>query len=148
MPDETTQPNPEPAPTPSENQNSEVSSTPVSPQEPISDASIPTIDSDTIEALPDAPESPTEAPSAVPVKDDISANEPLETSPTTNVPNEPNNPNITIERNGNDVTITEVMPARHDGESGGQPTAQMAGNEPLGKWIRFCATNLREDVRR
>lgn len=123
MPDETQQPNPEPAPTPPETQNSEASSIPVGPQEPMADAVISPTESAPAEVLPGPTETPPSPESAIPVKDDISANEPLEISPAPNTPNEPNNPNITIEKNGNDVTITEIM----------QPTAQTAGNEPFDK---------------
>lgn len=121
MPAENQQPNPEPAQNPTENQNSEVSSVPVSPQEAIPDAPIPTPDSAPAEMPPVAPEAPLSPESAVPVTNDIPANEPLGPAPVAEILNEPNNPNITIEKNGNDVTITEVM----------NPTAQIAGNEPL-----------------
>lgn len=126
MPDETSQlaPEPtqtEPAPNPPETQNSEPSSAPVSLQEPVAEAPVQPTESTPAEVAPVAPEAPPSPESAIPVNNDIPANEPLETSLTPNIPNDPNNPNITIEKHGNDVTITEVM----------QPTAQMAGNEPI-----------------
>lgn len=117
---------------PDENQqqNTEPGSIPVSPQESIPDAPIPTSDSVSVEMPPQPPESHPEAESAIPVNNDISANEPLETFTEPNIPNEPNNPNITIEKHGNDVTITEVMePTAHSEPA----TAQMAGNEPFDK---------------
>ena len=137
MSDETTQPTPES--TPPENQNSEANSIPENPQEPTANAPIPPTDPVSVDVPPQPPESSTNPESAVPVTNDISAppspeatagkqetahlgaSEPLEPTPTGEVPNEPNNPNIITERHGNDVTITEVM----------EPTAQMAGNEPI-----------------
>jgi len=126
MPDETTQPSsepsqPEPAPTPPENQNSEGSSIPISPQEPMIDVPIPPTDSIPVEVPPEAPEASPSPESAVPVTNDILANERLNPAQEPEVSVDPNNSNITIEKRGNDVTITEVM----------EPTAQMAGNEPL-----------------
>lgn len=128
MPDEITQPNPEPAPTPIEIQNSEASSAPVSPQEPTIEVPVPPI-----EFIPaPEPSRPTEATpnpeDTIPVNNDISANEPLKPAPVPeNVPIT-DNPNITIEKHGNDVTITEVMEPTARSEPA---TAQMAGNEPL-----------------
>src|SRR3989344_2414595 len=128
MPDDTKQPNTEPVATPTENQNSEASSIPVSPQEPTAEASVQPTESTPAEVPLVAPETPPSPQDATPVKDDIPANEPLETSPAPNIPNEPNNPNVTIEKHGNDVTITEVMgPTAHLEPA----TAQMAGNEPI-----------------
>lgn len=117
MSDETSQS----TPTPTETQNSEPSSAPVSPQEPTTETAVQQTESAPAEVPPIASETPPNSESAVPVKDDISSNEPLENSPAPNIPNEPNNPNITIEKHGNDITITEAM----------EPTAQMAGNEPI-----------------
>ena len=70
---------------------------------------------------PEAPEASPSPESAVPVTNDILANERLNPAQEPEVSVDPNNSNITIEKRGNDVTITEVM----------EPTAQMAGNEPL-----------------
>lgn len=120
---------PEPTPTPTENQNSEISSAPVSPQGPTADAAIPPTESAPAEVVPMAPKAPLSPESATPVKDDIPANEPLNQSSIPEIIVDPVNPNITIEKHGNDVTITEVMePTAHSEPA----TAQMAGNEPLG----------------
>jgi len=127
--DETTQPatessQPEPAPTPTENQNSEENSVPESPQEPMADTPIPPTDSTPVEVPPAAPETSTSSESAILVKDQNDANEPLNPTPEP----EPNKPNITIEKHGTDTTITEVMEPTAQSEFA---TAQMAGNEPL-----------------
>ena len=126
MSDETSQP----APTPTENPISEENSIPMSPQEPMADTPIPPAESAPVEVPPVAPEASPSPEEAVPVKDDIPANEPLNPAPEPEVSVDPNNPNITIEKHGNDVTITEVMePTAHSEHA----TAQMAGNEPFGK---------------
>ena len=138
--EETTQPSPEPTTSP-ENPISEPNPVPVSPQELTVEAPIQPTESTSVEVLPVAPETPANPESAVPVTNDIPANEPLGPAPVAEIPNEPLNhtpepeitanpinPNITIEKHGNDVTITEVMqPTAHSEPA----TAQMAGNEPL-----------------
>jgi len=120
---------PEPTPIPSENPISEPNHVPASPQEPIPDTSIPPTESTPAEVPPVAPEASPNPESAIPVKDDNSANEPLnqpvEPSQTTQEPqqNESNpEPNHASETPQNPPEITPQ-----------QPTAQMAGNEPLDK---------------
>ncbi|PIR40113.1 MAG: hypothetical protein COV33_01600 [Candidatus Zambryskibacteria bacterium CG10_big_fil_rev_8_21_14_0_10_34_34] len=115
--DETTQPEPPPP----ENQNSEASFVPESLQEPKVNAPIPAINSDSNEVPPEPTETLPNSESAIPVKDGISANEPLNEAPSPEITVDPSNPNVNIEKHRNDVTITEVM----------EPTAQMAGNEPI-----------------
>jgi len=111
-----------------ENQISETSSLPESPQVPTADTPISPTESAPTEMPPGTLETSPGPEGALPVKDDIPANEPLESSPAPNIPNEQNNPNVTIEKHGNDVTITEVMgPTAHLEPA----TAQMAGNEPI-----------------
>lgn len=107
----------------SETQNSEQTSAPTAPQEPIPEAPIPPSTSESTPMPPEAPESPTEAESAIPVKDDNSANEPLDQLNEPEHIDIPTKPNITVERTPDTVTITEVM----------QPTAHSARNEPLVK---------------
>ncbi len=125
---EPTQPEPIPAPL-AENPISETNPVPASPQEPTTDASIPPGQSDLTEAIPNEVEAPQNPEDAIPVNNDISANEPLEPAPVPPVSTDPSNSNIAVEKHGNDVTITEIMnPTAHP-----QPaTAQMAGNEPIG----------------
>jgi len=134
MPDEeNTQPAPEPT-IPTENPISETNPVPVSPAEPIPDAPIPPIDSVPLEVPPEATEAPAspEDPSAV--KDQNTAPPSLEATagqgnePLTPAPEPLESPNITVEKHGNDVTITEVMEPKSEPETA---TAQMAGNEPL-----------------
>ena len=129
MPDETAQPAPEP--TPPETPVSESVSQPTAPSEPTVSASIPLTELASLEVPPESVEAPPSSEDAVPVKDDISANEPLEPAPIPEVPNEPNNPNITIEKNGNDVTITEVMEPNSAEATLDKPTAQMGANESI-----------------
>jgi len=129
MPDETQQPVPEP--TSPETQNSESNSVPVSPQEPIPDTSTPPIDSASPEMSPEAPRATPSLESAVPVNNDISANEPFDeaqSKPSESAPEPLEQPNITVEKHGNDVTITEVMEPKPEQKP---ETAQMAGNEPF-----------------
>lgn len=124
MPDETQQPTSEP-----------VSSKPSAPSEPTEQAPVQPAESIPIEVSPMAPEVVPSPEEAIPLKDDIPANEPLSSAPMPEISVDPNNPNITIEKHGNDVTITEVMepnsaeatPDKHPEPA----TAQMAGNEPL-----------------
>ncbi len=142
MPDEIIN---EPTPTPSEPQTaqtepalistenpvSEQNPIPESPQEPMPDASIPPIDYVPLEVPPEVSQSSPSPQSAVPVKDQNDANEPLEqvnpTPPATASP-EASRAGITVEKHGNDVTITEIMePTAHSEPA----TAQMAGNEPI-----------------
>ncbi len=134
MPDETQQPTPEPTqpepiPTPPvENPISESNPALVSPDKPTTETPIPPI-----ESVPASePSGPTEASpgpeEAIPVNNDISANEPLESAPIPENAPAPENPNITVEKHGNDVTITEVMKPEPEPKP---ETAQMAGNEPL-----------------
>lgn len=138
MPDETTQPAQEsqsesiPGPTQQEltpeNPISETNPIPASPQEPTPGA--PTLTTDPVPT--EEPSGPTEATpnpeDTILVNNDISANEPLKPVPVPeNVP-VLDNPNITVEKRGNDVTITEVMKTEPEPKT---ETAQMAGNEPF-----------------
>ena len=131
MPDETTQPIPAPAQIPVETQNSEENSIPVSPSEPTANAPIPPTESAPTDMSPQPLESPASPESAVPLNNDIPANEPLNSAPEPELTIDPNNPNITVEKHGNDVTITEVMEPNSAEATLDKPTAQMAGNEPL-----------------
>lgn len=133
MPDETTQSTLEPTqpePTTTENPISEPNSIPASPQEPMEQPPIPPTESIPAETLPEAPQTSPNPESAIPVNNDISANEPFESNSVPDNADTPINPNVTVEKHGNDVMITEVM------EPIAQPkteTAQMAGNEPFDK---------------
>jgi len=120
MPDENTQPAPEP-----------VSSEPSAPSEPVEQAPIPATESAPVEVLPVAPEAPPSPENAISVKDQNPANEPLNHTPEPEITTNQNNPNITIEKQGSDVTITEVMQSNSAEATLDKPTAQMAGNEPL-----------------
>lgn len=65
------------------------------------------------------------------VKDGISANEPFNEAqgkPSEPAPQPLEQPNITVEKHGNDVTITEVMKPEPEEKT---QSAQMAGNEPI-----------------
>jgi len=128
---------PEPI-TPTENPISEPNPIPESLQEPMPDAPIPPVDPVPSEVPPEAPQASPSPENAVMDKDQNPANEPLEPASTLENTPAPENPNITIEKHGNDVTITEVMeptapdvaeamPDKHSEP----PTAQMAGNEPF-----------------
>lgn len=155
MSDETLQPTPEPAqsqtspeapvgnaePIPAENPISEPAPEPSAPQEPTEQAPIPPTESVPAEIPPEAPQATPNPESAILDKDQNPANEPFpvkdedtsshgasEPASTPQVPGEPNEPNITIEKHGNDVTITEVMKPEPEPKT---ETAQMAGNEPL-----------------
>jgi hypothetical protein len=71
----------------------------------------------------------TPASDPFPVKDEVSSSHGVsELAPTPEIPSEPNKPNITVEKRGKDVTITEVMKPEPEEKT---ETAQMAGNEPL-----------------
>lgn len=129
MPDETQQPTPEPAQPEliPENPVSEPNPAPVSPDEPTAEASLPPKESVPAPEPSVTPETPQSPEGAILDKDQNPANEPFDgaqSKPSEPVPNEPNNQNITVEKHGNDVTITEVMEQKPE-------TAQMAGNEPL-----------------
>jgi len=139
MSDDTQQQNPEPAPIPTENQNSEPGSVSVSSQEPVPDAS----DSASTETSSQAPETPPSSESAILDKDANPANEPLEPAPALEVPNAPN---ITIEKHGSDVAITEVMEPNSAEATLDKPTAQMAGNEPFDK-TQDKPTDLAEEIK-
>jgi hypothetical protein len=105
-------------------QISEPNPIPVSPEGPSAEAFVPSIESVPTPEPPRPTEANPSPESAVMVKDQNPANEPLESAPIPEIPSEPNEPNITVEKHGNDVTITEVIQPK-------TKTAQMAGNEPL-----------------
>ena len=153
MSDETPQSTPEPTQPESisapsvETPISEPNSSPVGPpttpeatlgeaSEPVVDASISPETSNSVETSLDKPENSAEAESAVPVKDQNGANEPFESAPDSAkatpgeqgkpsepIPNEPNQPNITVEKHGNDITITEVMQPNSAEATLDKPTA-------------------------
>ena len=108
MSDETTQNTPEPA-----------STEPRATSKPVEQALILPTEAPPVEVPPIAPETPPSPEGVVSVNNDIPANEPLDRVQEVETPK----PNITIEKHGTDTTITEIM----------EPTAQMAGNEPLEK---------------
>src|SRR3989344_8516398 len=103
---------------PDEPQNSipEEISIPVSPQEPMADAPIPARTSELAPTPPQAPESPMEAESAVLVNNDNGEI----------TPHEAQNPELE-----QTAQIEEVEENKSVSEATTQPTAQMAGNEPL-----------------
>lgn len=128
MPDETSQPNIEPSPTTPETPISEPDPVPVSPDEPTTEAPVPPLESAPVEMPPEALQASPSPESAIPDKDQNSANEPFESAPVPENMPIPDNPNTTVEKHGNDITITEIMgPTAHSEPA----TAQMAGNEPL-----------------
>ena len=110
-------------------QVSEPNPAPVSPAEPVPDASTPPTESTSIEVPPETPQAFPNPESAILDKDQNPANEPLEPAPTPENTPAPENPNVAIEKHGNDVTITEIMKPEPEPKT---ETAQMAGNEPLG----------------
>ena len=81
--------------------------------------------------IPEVPLGPT-------LPEEIQTQEPIPTSeiiPTQEIPKteqapeistDLNNPNITIEKTPDTVTITEIIPARHDAESVGEPKAPVS----------------------
>ena len=93
---------------PVENPIPEPNPIPVRPDEPIEPAPIQTEAFSPTETLPEAVEAPTSVRVRF-LKDDNPANEPLKPAPTPENTLSPENPNINVERHGNDVTITEVM---------------------------------------
>lgn len=99
------------------------------PESPILDAPIPPSTSEPVEVPSVAPEAPTEAVDTVPLKDDNGANGSLNQPKEAENIDNPINPNITIERTPDTVTITEVMPVRQ--AQGEQPTAQIPVSEPF-----------------
>ena len=118
-----------------------ISSEPSAPSEPTEQAPISPTESTPVEAPPVSVEAPKNSEEAVPVKDDIPANEPLNPVPEPEISTDSNNPNITVEKHGNDITITEVM----------NPTAQMAGNEPIAERRKEnlkLANQTRQDKKR
>jgi len=147
MPDETTQPDPEPVqpqpspeatsgnaetktqiePVPTGNPISESNSVPPSSQEPIPYAPIPPTESAPAETLPEASQTSTNPEDAPQIKDDISANEPLNQSvETVSIEQEPQK----TETNPEPIPAPE--PPKNPPETAPQqPTAQMAGNEPI-----------------
>jgi hypothetical protein len=150
MSDETQQPIPEPtqpepiSTPPVENPVSEPNPIPESPQEPMLDASTSPTDSTPPEMPLEAPQASPSPESAILDKDQNIANEPLESAPIPENASAPENPNITIEKNGNDVTITEVMePTAHPEPE----TAQMAGNEPLDLTEEIKAKQRQENLK-
>lgn len=80
-----------------ENQNSEINSVPESPQEPIPDAPTPPIDSVPLEVPPEPPQASPSPESTI-----------LDSDAAEALPDKKDQ-NITVEKRGNDVTITEVM---------------------------------------
>src|SRR3989344_9659435 len=139
MSDETQQTTPEPTqpestsenPTPNQSsqssgdtrQVSKPNSIPVDHDEPTAEAPFPIIESVPAPEPPVPTEAPTSPEIAIPVKDNIPTNEPLESALTPEIPSEPNESNITVEKHVNDVTITEVMQPKAE-------TAQMAQPSP------------------
>ena len=118
----------EPAPTIPENPISETNPVPASPQESIPDIPIPPTESTPTEVPPVAPEASPSPESTVPVKDDNSANEPLnQPAETPQIVQEPQKTEPNLEQN----SIPET-PKNPPEITTPQPTAQMAGNEPLG----------------
>jgi len=131
--EENSQPIPEPEASP-EYPISEPNSIPESSQEPIPDAPIPPVDSISLEVPPEPLQASPSPDSAIMDKDQNPA--PPSPEATAGQGNEPltpaseplEQPNITTEKHGNDVTITEVMEPTPEPKP---ETAQMAGNEPL-----------------
>lgn len=122
---------PEPAPILPENSISEPNTASVSSQEPMEQAPVPPIKSVPAPVPLEPAEVPPSPESAVPVKDGISANEPFDSAqgkPLEPAPSPLEQPNITVEKHGNDVTITEIMKPEPEPKT---ETAQMAGNEPI-----------------
>jgi hypothetical protein len=106
--------------------------------EPMAEAPIPPTESTPTEVPPVAPEASPNPESAIPVKDDISANEPLnqpdEPAPTSEIPPAPE-PIPALETPQNSPET--VSP---------QPTAQMAGNEPFDK-TQDRPTDMAEEIK-
>lgn len=139
MLDETPQPTSEPTQSepistpPVETQISEPSPSPVSPDEPTIEDPIPPTESAPSEVPLEATQASPSPDEAVPLNNDIPAPTP-ENASTPEIVVDQNNPNITVEKHGNDpvksaeadhgagVTITEVMPVRQ--AQGEKPTAQ------------------------
>ena len=101
---------------------SEPNPAPVSPDEVTPEAPIPPVESAPSEVPLEATQASPSPEEAVPLNNDIPAPT-LENASTPEIVVDQNNPNITVERHGNAVTITEVM----------QPTAQTERFEPFTK---------------
>jgi len=134
--EENSQPIPEPEASP-ENPISEPDPIPESPQEPIPDVSIPQVDSIPSEVPSEASQASPNPEEAIPVNNNIPANEPLVSAPDTaealpgkqDKPSEPapeplEQPNINVEKHGNDVTITEVMQPKAETAQMTQPSSE------------------------
>lgn len=120
-------PQPEPALILTENPISEPNPLPPSPQEPTAEAPLPPTESVPTEVPPVAPESSPSPESATPVKDDISANEPFnQPGGTAQTTTEPQQTEANPEQNP-----TPETPQNPPETVTPQPTAQMAGNEPI-----------------
>lgn len=117
----------QPAPISPENPISDPNPAPVSPQEPMEQAPIPPTESILAETLPEAPQTSPNPESAVPVNNDISANEPLnQPTETAQTPTETQQTEESPEQNSVPETLQnspENVPP--------QPTAQMPPNEPI-----------------
>ena len=127
----------EPATTQTENPIPEPNSVPTSPQEPTPDTSIPPTESMSIEVPPVAIEASQNPESAVPVKDQNPANEPLNQpiETTSNSAKATLDEQITqepqkIEPNPETNPVSET-PQNPPEITPPQSTAQMAGNEPI-----------------
>jgi len=112
---------PESPPIPPETPISEPDPSLVSPDEPTIETPIPTIESAPSEVPPEATQASPSPEEAVPLNNDILAPT-LENASASEIAVDQNNPNIIVEKHGNDVTITEVMPVRQ--AQGEEPTAQ------------------------
>ncbi len=136
MSDENTQTSPEPtqpepvSTPPVENPISAPNPIPVSPQEPMPDAPTPPTDSVPAEAPSGPAEAAPDPEEAIPVNNDISANEPFpvkdETSSSHGASEPAPAPEPQLEQNPAPET-----PKNPPETAPQQPTAQMAGNEPL-----------------
>jgi len=105
----------------------EENSVPVSSQEPVAEAPIPLSTSESVAVPPEALESPREAESAVPVNND---NAEISTPEAQNPTPEPTAPS-SAEGYGRAQQTEEIEKNKPVSEATTQPTAQMAGNEPL-----------------
>ncbi len=121
---------------------SEPNPAPMSPQEPVEQAPIPPIESTPAPVSPEPVEASSNLESAVPVKDDISANEPLnQPTETAQTIQEPQQTKANPEQNS--APETPKTPPETVTQ---QPTAQMAGNEPFDK-TQDKPINLAEEIK-
>ena len=144
MPDEE---NTQPDTVPAENPISEPNPAPVSPDEPTAEASIPPIESVSAPEPPVAPEAPQSPESAIPVNNDIPANEPFPVKDEASLSHGASEPTPAPEPQLEQNPAPET-PKNPPETTPTQPTAQMAGNEPLASAFAISSDEAKDKQRK